>query len=317
MGERGTQQFLKQTITNEKHFIDIPMHGGLWIISKQEQGGFVGNSSSSIIFRCSSWTFFVFVCFSNAKSHPLPNSHLVLDWTKPEKKLRLAKLQPSKRGLLKSRKLWQSWVAEKLLELIHCGHGDRQQPPSSDGKTQKHLQNRLEKYCWSLLFGWALAPRAALEAFRRSLAVGEAGMVYPWALTSLVLCLCTEMQRWKALKVKGMRRIGLVLAAFVTAAEAQQALNTRWWRAAFPTSSPGRAKSQTCARGLTNSFMGRKKTVLAVKPIKKKNPPGGQDIMEAHCSRRLFRSLIWTAMMRTGCIILTCGVGSKEMEGVR
>lgn len=154
------------------------MHGGLWTVSKQEQGGFIGNSSSSIVFRCSRWAIF----FSNTKSHLLPNSHVVLDWTKPEQKLGLAKLQPSTGGMLKSRKLWQSWVAEKLLELIYCGHGDRQQPPSSDGKTQKHLQNRLEKYCWSLRFGWAFVLRVTLEAFRTFLVVGEARMFYPWAL---------------------------------------------------------------------------------------------------------------------------------------
>lgn len=86
--------------------------------------------------------FFFFFQYKKPPFTKLPScTRLNQTWAK----LGLAKFQPSAGGMLKSRKLWQSWVAEKLLELIYCGHGDRQQPLSSDGKTQKHLQNRLEK----------------------------------------------------------------------------------------------------------------------------------------------------------------------------
>lgn len=184
------------------HFLELAVHGGLWTVSKTGARRFHRKQQFFYSFQVQHLDFFF---FSNTKSHPPPppsTPQLVLDWTKPERKLGLAKLQPSAEGMLKSRKLWQSWVAEKLLELIYCGHGDRQQHLSSDGKAQKHLQNRLEKYCWSLHFDWAFVLTVTLEAFRTTFALTMRSGAY-----SLSLCATCALQKprfaARALKRRG------------------------------------------------------------------------------------------------------------------
>lgn len=133
------------------HFLELPMHRGLWTVSETGARRFHRKQQFFYSFQVQHLDFFFFQYKKPPSSVP-PPPQPVLDWSKPEQKLGLAKLQPSAEGMLKSRKLWQSWVAEKLLELIYCGHGDRQQHLSSDGKAQKAPS----KQAWKILLIFAL-----------------------------------------------------------------------------------------------------------------------------------------------------------------
>lgn len=138
---------------------------------------------------------------------------------------------------------------------------------------------------------------------------GALHMIYPYAWFATHVPKCRGTLWWWKECVGAENWVHL--AAFVTAFGAKQAVNICWWRAA---SFCGCVKSQTHSCGLSNSSTGWKKGTACEAS---KNIAGGQCVMDVHCSRRLFHSLISTSVMRTGCTILLHETGRKEMEGMR